>query len=167
MTTGPTRPSGKVTLRDVVPSDLPTLFEQQRDPEAIRMAAFGSRDPIDRDTYVRQSTAMLRDPNVVWKAVLLDDRPVGYVLLFRLFGVPAVAYELAREVWGRGIATRALAQFLKVVKVRPLYARAAQDNIASIRVLEKCGFTVRGEEKSFASARGRVIRELILCKEEL
>ena len=34
----------KVILRDVIDSDLPTFFEHQRDPEAVRMAAFRSRD---------------------------------------------------------------------------------------------------------------------------
>jgi RimJ/RimL family protein N-acetyltransferase len=30
--------------------------------------------------------------------------------------------------------------------VRPLYARVARHNLASRRVLEKCGFTISGEE---------------------
>jgi RimJ/RimL family protein N-acetyltransferase len=45
---------------------------------------------------------------------------------------------------------------------RPLYARAAKDNIASIRVLEKCGFQVMGYDKGFAIARGKEIEEVIM-----
>jgi RimJ/RimL family protein N-acetyltransferase len=43
-----------------------------------------------------------------------------------------------------------------------LYARVAKDNVASKRVLEKCGFMIVGEDKGFASARGAEIEELIL-----
>jgi RimJ/RimL family protein N-acetyltransferase len=53
-----------------------------------------------------------------------------------------VGYWVGREFWGRGIATRALAAFLDEVSERPIYAGVADTNLASIRVLEKCGFTV-------------------------
>src|SRR2546430_10865982 len=49
------------------------------------------------------------------------------------------------DLWGKGIATRALSQFLGHVKDRPLYAVVAKHHVASIRVLEKCGFTIAGE----------------------
>jgi RimJ/RimL family protein N-acetyltransferase len=61
-----------------------------------------------------------------------------------------------------GIATKALAVFLSAVKARPLYARAAKDNIASLRVLEKCGFTITGYERGFANARGEEVEEVVL-----
>ena len=38
-------------------------------------------------------------------------------------------------------ATQALAEVLDVVEPRPLHAYLAKSNVASIRVLEKCGFT--------------------------
>jgi len=48
------------------------------------------------------------------------------------------------------------------VTMRPLHARAAKDNVASIRVLQKCGFVVTGSDRSFATARGMEIDEAIL-----
>ena len=54
------------------------------------------------------------------------------------------------EDWGRGIATRALQEFLELEATRPLYAHAASDNAASIRVLTKCGFLIVGEGREFA-----------------
>src|SRR5262249_35348001 len=73
-----------------------------------------------------------------------------------------VTYWIGREFWGKGIATKALAVFLSAVNVRPLYARAARDNIASLRVLEKCGFTITGYERGFANARGEEVEEVVL-----
>ena len=52
--------------------------------------------------------------------------------------------------------------FLDDLKSRPLYARATKDNVASLRVLEKCGFTICGDDKAFANARGEEIEEAIL-----
>ena len=48
------------------------------------------------------------------------------------------------------------------VKWRPLYASATNDNLASIRVLQKCGFMVCGHTKGFAGARGTEIEEVML-----
>ncbi len=57
-----------------------------------------------------------------------------------------MGYWLGREYWGKGIATRALSLFLDQVTARPLYAYVAKHNLASIRVLQKCGFTITSEE---------------------
>ena len=73
-----------------------------------------------------------------------------------------VTYWIGREFWGQGIATKALAALLSTVKTRPLYARAARDNIASLRVLEKCGFMIAGYERGFANARGEEVEEVVL-----
>jgi RimJ/RimL family protein N-acetyltransferase len=74
-----------------------------------------------------------------------------------------VTYWLGREHWGKGYATRALAEFLRDVEhARPVYAACAHDNVASRRVLEKCGFRVVDEGSGFANARGEETRELIL-----
>ena len=60
-------------------------------------------------------------------------------------------------------AFMALAELLSSANtVRPIYARTAKDNQASKRVLEKCGFCVIQETKSFANARGKVIEEFML-----
>src|SRR5262249_46574973 len=72
-----------------------------------------------------------------------------------------VTYWIGREFWGKGIATKALAVFLSAVKARPLYARAAKDNIASLRVLEKCGFTIAGYERGFGNAGGGGVEEVV------
>ena len=44
----------------------------------------------------------------------------------------------------------------------PIFAGLAKDNLGSLRVLQKCGFTIIGEVRTFADARGAEIDELIL-----
>jgi len=61
------------------------------------------------------------------------------------------------------LASQALAEFLiHANPTRPIYARAAKDNSGSLRVLEKCGFRIIGEDKGFANARGREVEEFLL-----
>ncbi len=64
----------------------------------------------------------------------------------RILGDTLVGYWIGREHWGKGIATRALTLLLTEVDTRPLHAHVAQHNAGSIRVLEKCGFRVVGEQ---------------------
>jgi hypothetical protein len=51
---------------------------------------------------------------------------------------------------------------LHLVVDRPIFARAATDNIGSIRVLQKCGFKIIGKNKDFANGRGEDTEEYIL-----
>ena len=45
---------------------------------------------------------------------------------------------------------------------RHRYACAAKHNIASIRVLQKCGFTICGEEITFSDDGGEPVEEVLL-----
>lgn len=151
-----------VTLRDVEPGDFPIFFEQMRDPEAVRMAAFTAADPEDRELFNRHWRSLLAEKTAVIKTILVDREVAGHILSYEGYGNLEVSYWLGREYWGRGIATQALAEFLKIQRYRPLYGRAAMDNIGSAKVMLKNGFKIVGEEKGFANARGREIEELIL-----
>jgi len=149
-------------LRDVTEDDLPTFFDHQRDPGANHMAAFTARDPSDRDAFAAHWIKILGDESIMVKTILFDGRVAGHVLSFEQFGEREVSYWIGKKYWGKGIATVALSEFLGNVKTRPLHARAAKDNAASIRVLEKCGFVISGEDRGFSNARGKEVEELVL-----
>jgi RimJ/RimL family protein N-acetyltransferase len=136
-----------VRLREVVPDDLPMHFAQQRDPESTRIAAVAPRDRPAFDAHWR---TILEDPSVVVRTVLADGTPVGSVLSFLRDGRRHVGYWIAREHWGRGIATAALGALLDEVRERPLFATVAAGNHGSRRVLERCGFRPVGEERQEA-----------------
>lgn len=148
----------EVLLRDVTEGDLPVFFEQQLDPEATRMAAFPARE---REAFMAHWARIMRDENVLLKTILFDGQVAGNVVSFVMSGEREVGYWLGKEYWGRGIATKALAEFLGHVKERPLYAHVAKHNIGSIRVLEKCGFKVIGED-IFSNRNDGEIAGLIL-----
>ena len=154
-----------IQLREVEESDLPIFYKQQLDPTANYMAAFTRQNPADRDAFNQHWSKILEDESIPIKTILFKDQVAGSVLSYVQFGDREVSYWLGREYWGKGIATRALALYLGEVSQRPIFARAAKDNIRSIRVLEKCGFTLSGQEIGFANARGRDIEEVIMVLE--
>jgi RimJ/RimL family protein N-acetyltransferase len=154
--------TGRVVLRDVSPDDLPIFFEQQLDAAANHMAAFSAKDPADRDAFDAKWAKILADDTLTVKTILFEERVAGNVACHCWLGEPEVCYWLGRPFWGKGIATAALADFLHSVERRPLYARVAKDNLASLRVLEKCGFAACGCGKGFAHARGMEVEEVIL-----
>ena len=153
---------GDVVLRDVINDDLAIFFDQQLDLDANYMAAFTAEDPADRAAFMAHWKKILGDDTIIKKTILFDGQVAGDIASFEMFGERVVGYWIGQQYWGKGIATRALAAFLGLVKVHPLFARVAKDNVASLRVLQKCGFTITGEDKGFANARGNDIEEYIL-----
>jgi RimJ/RimL family protein N-acetyltransferase len=150
-----------VRLRDVTGSDLTIFFDYQLDSDANHMAAFTAKE-TDREAFVVHWAKILRDDTIMIRTVLFEEHVAGYLASFERLGKPEVRYWIGKEYWGKGVATKALSQFLGDLKTRPLYSRAAKDNIASIRVLEKCGFAICGKDKGFANARSEEVEEFIL-----
>ncbi len=148
-----------VTLRDVDVADLPVFSEDQLDPDANHMAGFFVRE---RDAFERHWAKLLRDASVIKKTIEVDGRVAGNILSFDGIGEREVGYWIGRQYWGKGVATSALIQFLSHEPARPLHAHVAKHNIASARVLEKCGFRVVREQMGDAKGRGPYIEELVL-----
>ena len=132
-----------VLLRDVTEDDLPIFFEHQLDPDANQMAAFPARD---RNAFMGHWFRILCDETIVKKTILFDGHVAGNIVSWKESGQRLVGYWIGKNYWGKGVATKALSEFLHHVKARPLYACIAKHNMASIRVLEKCGFTISGDE---------------------
>jgi RimJ/RimL family protein N-acetyltransferase len=116
------------------------------------MAAFAARD---WNAFMAHWTRVLADETISKKTILFNGRVAGNIVSYvNDAGEREVGYWIGREYWGRGLATRALSQFLDHVRTRPLYARVARHNVASIRVLEKCGFTISGRDDASSDAPG-------------
>ena len=147
-----------ILIRNVIESDLPIFYQQQLDPEATAMAAFPRRD---RESFMLHWKKIMADKSVILKTILFDGQVAGNIVCWEMLGKWEVGYWIGREFWGKGIATESLKQFLDVVKTRPLFAHVARHNVASRRVLEKCGFSIIGEDK-FLDRNGNEVEEAIL-----
>lgn len=150
--------SMEISLRPVTAKDLPILFTQQQDEEAVRMAAFPSRT---MDQFMSHWKGILNDPSKTTRTIVTGNEVAGYVASWTKDNRRLVAYWIDKAHWGKGVATRALNLFLEIETTRPLFACVAIHNIASIRVLEKSGFTILSEEtRSTEGENG--IEELVM-----
>ncbi|HEY0841057.1 MAG TPA: GNAT family N-acetyltransferase [Vulgatibacter sp.] len=150
-------------LRHVTAADIGRFFEHQLDPAANWMAASTSDDPSDRNAFEAGWKRTLEDPSIIPRTIVSDAEAVGYVATFLRNGTREVAYWIGRAHWGRGIASSAVAQFLGEIESRPMVARTVKDNVASLRVLEKCGFRRIGEDRFFSHARNQEVEEFVLA----
>ena len=148
----------RVRLRMVVEDDLPIFFEHQRDPEANAMAAFASRE---REAFMAHWHKIMGGRTNILRTILFDGMVAGNIVSWESAGEHNVGYWIGKEFWGSGIATEALRQFLVEVPDRPLYAHVIKHNLASQRVLEKCGFQRHAVHKVDDGASGPT-EELIL-----
>ena len=142
-------------LREVDPQDIAIFFEQQDDPVASAMAAFPSRDRAAHDVHWAR---ILADDSLLARTIVEDGQVVGNIGIWVADGERSVGYWIGRPYWGRGYATRALAEFVAEVRERPLHARVAEHNVGSIRVLAKCGFWIVGEEQH----DGDPVKEIVM-----
>ena len=133
----------KILLRPLTEADLPILFQQQLDPEAVVLSAYPSKD---KGEFMRHWEGILKNKNVIARAILYKEKVAGHIICWKEGRYEQrIGYWIGKEFWGRGIATSALQEFLTQVKVRQLYAEAANHNTASKRVLEKNGFNLLDE----------------------
>jgi RimJ/RimL family protein N-acetyltransferase len=132
-----------VTLREMTLEDLPVLFEHQRDPVAAEMAAFSSRD---WDAFVAHEAKLRLDPTAIRRTIVADGRVVGSI---GAWGEDEreIGYWIDRAVWGKGLASAAVAALLAEVGERPLTAHVAEHNVGSMQVLERNGFVETGREQ--------------------
>jgi RimJ/RimL family protein N-acetyltransferase len=76
---------------------------------------------------------------------------IGSVKLVEVAGLPQLEYELDEKHWNKGIMTNFVKGYLQCVKnTHPkILAVVEKSNIASQRVLEKCGFLLLTELRDY------------------
>ena len=150
-----------IKLDKTTKENLDTLFVFQTNKDGVMMAAFTSENPSDKVAYMKKWTAIVDNPEIMMQTIRLENTIVGSVIHFDMMNETNVSYWIDQEFWGKGIATKALNEFIKSSNKRPLYGRVAYDNFGSQKVLEKCGFKSIGKEKEFANARKKEIEEFV------
>jgi hypothetical protein len=75
-------------LRPVDAGDLDAMFEQMRDPEAVRMAALTPEDPNDRGAFDAHVAKVVSSSANRLRAIICDSRLVGTNRELGLEGVP-------------------------------------------------------------------------------
>ena len=139
-----------VTLRPANASDIEIFYTHQLDPVSTDLAKVHARS---REAFDAHWVAILNDPNTIARTILYGDQVVGLINTFPAKGERHIGYWIDRAHWGKGIASGAIAQMVKVDPSRPLHAIVAIDNAGSMRALERSGFIRIGEEHSEETER--------------
>ncbi len=145
----------RLILRRFTADDADLLVELDSDPEVLRYVTGGPptpRDEIENDILPHFLRYYERgDRYGFWAAI---EKATGEFLGWFHFrplpgaddGEPELGYRLRRSAWGKGFGTeesRALIhKGFTDFGVRRVVASAAAANIASRRVMEKCGLTL-------------------------
>lgn len=145
-----------ISLRATRPGDVGMLFELHSDPEANAMA--GTK-PRTREAYDAVWEKIFKDPKINSRVIEIETENgreiAGGVSVFQApregasdgSMLDCLGYWIAKKHWGKGLASRAVAKFLREEEERrPLHATIAAANARSRRVLEKCGFRIVGRK---------------------
>ena len=150
------RPS--VQLRPVKRSDLDAIFVLQGDAAGNEQAA---TIPRSRESFDEHWDVVLNDSVAGAYSIVLDGRLAGTIARYRMESTNYVGYWIGADDRGRGVATAALSQLLRLHPERPLMARVAVGNAASVQVLRKSGFRI--VDQYYAEATDR----FLACEEYL
>ena len=152
---------GGIHLRPLRASDVDAFMTWAGDP-AVTASLFWDHytDRPAAQTFLRN----VAEPHAWFMAICLGGTPVGAVTLDRRSGQHAcraeLGYVLAREHWGKGIATAAarlaLGDGFDALGVGRVEAFVDPENVGSVRVLEKAGMIREGLLRRYLVHRGRV-----------
>ena len=149
MSKPPTRQTPRLSLRAPEPSDVDPLFAIQGDPEAMRFTYCSPSRSATAAHLESYAARFAEDGFAPWTAVLsAEDRVIGWGGLNKDPNAPhwgvEVAYYIDRRYWGRGLASElvreSLAHAFDDLGLPEVHAFAKPENVASLRVLERCGF---------------------------
>lgn len=105
---------------------------------------FGTVEIVKETIEFLMSVYETEDGPLVYPIILKNGTNVGYVQLIPIKDGYEVGYHIAKEYTCNGYATEALKAFVEYVmpykKLDKVYGICVVENVASIRVLEKCGF---------------------------
>lgn len=158
-----TVPGMTLALRQLDDADLDQLFEWERDPRAVAMAAFTRADPSDRAAFDDHHQRIRDDVDCLLLAIDHDGAFVGTIGSFTMDGEREVTYWIDPSRWGKGLGTLALEAFLGIEGTRPLFARVAEHNIGSTKMLTRLGFAHVGAETAYADGVRHEVVEHIYC----
>ncbi|MEO1060957.1 MAG: GNAT family N-acetyltransferase [Actinomycetota bacterium] len=171
----------RLVIRPLEPDDVAALHARCNDPEVARYETWELPAPIERAERIVHGSIELGGPHdgEWWAAAVVEAASgafVGDVATRLTFGGRSaeIGYTLDPSHWGRGYATEAtealvghLVDDLGVLRVS---ASLHPDNVASARVLERCGFRYEGrtrgsfwvgDERSDDALYGLLAEELV------
>ncbi len=140
----------RLTITRFTPDMTQSVYENSQDDDT---RLFVPDEVYDSVEEARESIAFLMsryesaDGPFVYPIITNDgNQNIGYVQLCQIDdGSWEIGYHIAKDFTGKGYATEAVKAFLPAIakkfNIKEVYGICLAENLASVRVLEKCGFT--------------------------
>ena len=141
-----------LTITTFSPDMAQTVYENSQDDDTRRFVpdeVYNSVEEAREAIEFLMSRYDTTDGPFVYPIITNDDgQNIGYVQLCKLElddGAWEIGYHIAENFTGKGFATEAVKAFLPAMaqnhNLKEVYGICLAENVASVRVLEKCGFT--------------------------
>lgn len=170
--------TSRLIIRDHRQTDLDAYHELLSNPEVMFRHIGVSQDLEQSRERLNQAIEQIGRKQRELYYFCMEDRftgdfvgEIGYgVVKFSPLGkLAGIGYFINTEYWGKGYTTEALNEVLRFAfeenDVYRFEAGCLKENIASERVLQKCGFTKEGELKEYqwhdGKFKDRVLYRLI------
>jgi ribosomal-protein-alanine N-acetyltransferase len=161
----------RTTLRRMRPSDLDDLFAYGSDPEVTRYTGWtayrsidDARPFLDR-TLERYALGLPCDWAIEHRIDGCMIGTAGFIWWESHEFAAEIGYALARPYWNQGIITEVVHAIVRFgwhqMELNRVQAHCEVENLASQRVLEKCGFRYEGTLRERVFSKGRFIDLLL------
>lgn len=157
--------TGSLVLRKIVETDYKAVFECTGDPEVARYMTWEAHNnPESSRHLVKFILKRYKDNKPANWAVMLkkENRLIGtcgFVSSFPLNKRAEISFALRKDCWGRGYATEAVKKTIEFgfekIGYNRIEAFCDVENIASARVMEKCGMRLEGVLRQYAYLKGK------------
>lgn len=140
----------RLTITRFSPDMVQTVYENSQDDDTRRFVpdeVYNSVEEARESIEFLMSRYDSTDGPFVYPIITNDSgENIGYIQLCKLDdGTWEIGYHIAKDFTGKGYATEAVKAFLpaivKKLNIKEVYGISLAENTASVRVLEKCGFT--------------------------
>ncbi|NQU86104.1 MAG: GNAT family N-acetyltransferase [Mariniphaga sp.] len=165
---------GNVILRALEPEDIELLYNWENNSEIWNLS--NTKSPFSKHILAQYIKESFRDIYETKQLRLIiktsSGDPVGAIDLFDIdpyhqrAGIGILISKTKNR--GKGYASDALQALcnyaLNIIGLHQLYANISEDNITSLNLFEKAGFTVSGEKTDWLKTLDGWKKELILQK---
>ncbi|SEE44442.1 Protein N-acetyltransferase, RimJ/RimL family [Arthrobacter alpinus] len=158
------RDSSETSLqfRDFTRADIAAVHEYASDPLVTRWSTWGPNTLEQTAPFVEAAAEVIGEIRTGYSlAAVLNDNVIGSLAVWtKDFSNRngELGYTFHRAHWGKGYATESVGELLRLgfntLKLERIGAICHPDNMGSIRVLEKNGFTFEGRLRSHRAVRG-------------
>lgn len=148
---------------------IPSLARNANDERIARYLGDAFPIPYTEEAAKRYVDAVLNSPNDIHRAIVADNEAIGCISLIRGQSIERysaeLGYWLTPRFWGKGIMAQAIEEICSIAysqtELVRIQAKVISCNAASIRTLEKSGFTREGVLQR-AACKGGVFYDLVL-----